>query len=110
DLEAALNQVDGDRELLLEIIGLYFEERSGLMAGVQHSIERRDSDALERAAHKLKGSVGNFEARPAYEAAYRLEALGRQREWTDIDTGWAALESEIARLDHALTAFQEENR
>ena len=38
---------------------------------------RLDLPAVERAAHSLKGSAGNFGYAPAFEAALQLEQLGR---------------------------------
>ena len=47
--------------------------------------DRRDGQALERAAHKLKGSVGNFGAHEAFDGALRLEAMGREADFAHSD-------------------------
>jgi HPt (histidine-containing phosphotransfer) domain-containing protein len=61
--------------------------------------------ALERAAHKLKGSLGIFEARNACAAARRLEELGRAGDLDEAATAIQALDDETARLTPALNVF-----
>ena len=39
-----------------------------------------DASGIERAAHKLKGSVGNFAAQPAFEAASKIGSSGQGRQ------------------------------
>ena len=109
DLQAALDRVDGDRALLREIVQIFFEDASGRMVEIQEAIARQDGPALERAAHTLKGSVGNFGAQYVYEAAVALEKKGRSRDFTGIDTLYARLKEEMARFEHALAPFGEES-
>ena len=70
--------------------------------------ERGDGKALERAAHKLKGSMGSFGAARAAEAALRLEIMGRDGEFAQVEEAGADLEHEVARLREALTTFIKE--
>ena len=110
DRAATLDRVDGNRELLQELIELFFDEIPGLLATIQETITRYDSKALERAAHTLKGAVGNFSAQGAYAAALRVEMMGRSGDLTQVAAAYAELEYEVARLGEALTALREENR
>jgi HPt (histidine-containing phosphotransfer) domain-containing protein len=103
-----LARVEGDRGLLREIIGLFFDETPGLLSAIQESIARRDTKALECAAHTLKGSVGNFGAKGAYDAALRLEVIGRRGDFANAEEAYAQLEAEIARLEGVLAALREE--
>jgi HPt (histidine-containing phosphotransfer) domain-containing protein len=65
--------------------------REAVMAG--------DASGIERTAHKLKGSVGNFAAQPAFEAALKLEILGRDGRLSEAEPAFAQLENEIVRLE-----------
>jgi CheY-like chemotaxis protein len=107
--ETALEQTQDDRELLMEIIDLFLDELPRLTTLLRDALARRDSHALERAAHKLKGSVASFGARRAYDAALRLEVIGREDRLADADAALAELEGETARLRTALEMFREEN-
>src|SRR5688572_8557274 len=77
DVDAVLERVGGDDELLREIIDIFLEEYPGLVADIVSSLQNRDGHALERSAHTLKGSVSNFGARAAARAAHDLELMGR---------------------------------
>jgi len=105
DPEAALARVEGDRELLHEIIGLFLDEAPVRMGEIRVAISDRNGNALERAAHSLKGSVGYFNAPRAYEAALRLESIGRDGDWADVESAGAALEQALTRVMQALTAL-----
>ena len=64
----------------------------------------RDPQALQQAAHALKGSIANFAARDAVEAALKLEMMGRRRELSGVEDAYLGLKKEIRRLQRALAA------
>ncbi len=107
DEHVALARVEGDRELLQELIGLFFDGTPGLLAEIQGSIEHRDANSLMQAAHTLKGAVGNFGAKVAFDAALRLELMGRGGDFTNAEELYAELTKEVARLERALAAFRQ---
>jgi PAS domain S-box-containing protein len=102
DREKALERVCGDEALLAEIAAIFVEEYPDLMRQIQSAVERRDADALAPLAHTLKGSIGNFCAPKAFDAALRLEKMGKSDDLTDIDKAWANLEMEVERVKDAL--------
>ncbi len=57
-----------------------------------------DPREIERAAHRVKGSLLVMAAGPAAEVALALEALGRSGETADAGSTLARLEQEIDRL------------
>ncbi len=46
--------------------------------------------------------MGNFAAQPAFEAALKLEILGRGAALSEAKPAYAALENEIKRLQSAM--------
>jgi two-component system, sensor histidine kinase and response regulator len=108
DLAAALVRVEGDGELLRKMISLFFAQAQKLLPEIRSAGERGDGKALERFAHKLKGSMGSFGAGRASEAALRLEIMGRNGNFARAEESLADLEREVARLREALTPFTEE--
>jgi two-component system sensor histidine kinase/response regulator len=106
DIDDVLERVGGDQELLREIIGIFLEEYPALFADIGSSVEKCDARALERSAHTLKGSVSNFGARSATQAAHELELMGRcndfQRAMGTVDM----LKGELAALHSALSRLQ----
>jgi HPt (histidine-containing phosphotransfer) domain-containing protein len=98
----ALERVDGDLELMKELVGLFLDECPQRMAEIREALGHKDAMTLQRAAHTLKGSVGNFAAGEAVEAAQRLEAIGRAQDWRRAEEAWTALNEAIDRLKPAL--------
>jgi two-component system, sensor histidine kinase and response regulator len=102
DTAAALTHVEGDVQLLKDLIALFLEELPEMMANLGAAVRAADSGAIERAAHKLKGSVGNFAARPAFTAALNLEILGREGRLPETGAAWDELTTEVMRLQSAM--------
>ena len=102
DLQEALDRVDGDRDLLSEIAGLFLADVDEMMDVVRKAVEAKDGPALHRAAHRLKGSVVTFAAAPAADAALALELLGRDGQVEAAGEALTRLETEIPRLVDAL--------
>ena len=103
DMNVALDRVGGDEEILKEIAELFVEDAPSLMADIQQAIQANDTGALERAAHTMKGSVANFGAEAAVEAAMRLETMGRESNLADMETVFAVLEEAINDVVEALS-------
>jgi two-component system, sensor histidine kinase and response regulator len=105
DHEALLAGVDGNRRLLCELVSVFLEDSPKQIAQIQEAIRRGDSKELARAAHTLKGSIGNFAAKRAFAAAQRLEATSRSGDLRTVDDEFAALEVELTVLDTELRKF-----
>jgi two-component system, sensor histidine kinase and response regulator len=110
DRAALLARVEGDVELLLEIVELFLTDSSHQLAQIRDSAARRDAKALEKAAHGLKGALGNFSVQAAYDAALRLEMIGRSGDLNKAGEALISLEEEIERLRSALEALTKECR
>ena len=99
DIAEALEIAGGDKAFLKELAGLFFENLPGYVAKIREAISREDSGALEGAAHELKGSVGNFAAKRAHNAAYQLEVAGRERTLEDTGQRLTELVEELSSLE-----------
>ena len=105
DPEALLEHVQGDRELLAEIIRLFRDETPALLRSLREAVERGDSSAISRASHTLKGSLGNFSSGPAYQTAKKMDELARTGDAAAAGEMLPALEMEVGRLQSALEPF-----
>jgi HPt (histidine-containing phosphotransfer) domain-containing protein len=90
--------VDGNLRLLRELVRLFLADYPQRLAEINEATRRGDAEALRIAAHTLKGSIGNFAAKKAFEAAQRLETMGRERNLANAAEACMTLESELARL------------
>jgi HPt (histidine-containing phosphotransfer) domain-containing protein len=105
DREVALTRVGGDAELLREIAVLFLENYEAWLGELREAANRRDAGLIQNTAHGLKGSVANFGAKSAFEAALRLETLGRTQDLEDVPSSLAALEAALAALRPELEAL-----
>jgi len=109
DAEQAARSVSGDSELLKEIVALFMQDSAEFLAKIRQAVDACSPENLERAAHSLKGSVGNFGAAPAFDAAARLETIGRDGQMDQAPSAMAALAKEMDRLTPALKALVQED-
>jgi HPt (histidine-containing phosphotransfer) domain-containing protein len=100
-----LDRVDGDIELLLELIDIFREDSSRLISEIRAAVSREDAARIEHNAHSLKGSVGNFGAATAYSAAAKLEAVGGAGDLSEAGRAFGVLETEIDRVRNALATY-----
>ncbi|QDU39346.1 Aerobic respiration control sensor protein ArcB [Maioricimonas rarisocia] len=84
--EATEQQVEADRlvarfaddpEFLLELGGLFADQCTDNLRLIREAVVTGDLPAVERAAHKIKGSLTVFGFEPASEAALSLELAAR---------------------------------
>ncbi len=99
---AALERAGGDESFLAELVGLFLKDCPRLLGEIRAALERQDAVGLKRAAHTLKGSAGNFEARAVCEAARALEEVGKSGGLNTAPAIFARLEHEAQRLAEAL--------
>ena len=81
-----------------EVVGMFLEECPKLMKGIRQAFAQQDASALERAAHALKGSLGDMVAFQAFDAARNFEQMAREGNLGNTGAGLAILESAIDRL------------
>lgn len=77
DPESLWNRVDGDLGLLRELVELFAAEVPGMLARIEAAIKDGSASELEKASHKIKGSVLQFSAHAAVAIALELEENGR---------------------------------
>ncbi|MFS8069533.1 MAG: response regulator, partial [Byssovorax sp.] len=75
NLTEALSRVDGDEDLLKELIEVFAEEYPAWIADLRASVAAADAPWVRRAAHTIKGAVDNCGAGSAFDAAFRLERM-----------------------------------
>jgi HPt (histidine-containing phosphotransfer) domain-containing protein len=69
--------LDGDPDLLNELIDLFLNDAPALMSTLHEAVERQDAESLTQTAHSLKGSASNLGARGMAAVCANLERRGR---------------------------------
>jgi len=78
DLAEAMDNMDGDAELLQEIVGIFLETASEQLDSIAEGIASQDIEKVGIQSHAMKGGASNFCARKFVASAARLEELMRQ--------------------------------
>ena len=105
DNDAALRHVEGDRDLLDEIIRIFADQCPRTMFEIQNAIRAADLSVLERAAHSLKGAASNLCADGVTQSAAELEESARSGDSSRSREQFQALEGEVEKLLRELEAF-----
>jgi HPt (histidine-containing phosphotransfer) domain-containing protein len=102
-------RLDNDIELFRELAELFMEDSTSLMQKIQDSIDSSDHIQLRKSAHTIKGSVSNFSAQKAYDAAFNLESIGKNEELDRAESAFEELKGEIKNLKEAMKLLMDEN-
>jgi signal transduction histidine kinase/CheY-like chemotaxis protein/HPt (histidine-containing phosphotransfer) domain-containing protein len=77
DANKMLSNIGGDVELFNQLVRLFLDRHGSMLLDIDTAVSQRDSVALERAAHSMKGTAGNLCAPDVVLLAGQLEAVGR---------------------------------
>ncbi|HWF39005.1 MAG TPA: response regulator [Candidatus Acidoferrales bacterium] len=98
DVQAALSRMEGDRELLEEIVHLFAQECPRTLEEIAGALQANDAALLERLAHTLKGSSANISATALCHTALALEMQARSGDLSKARDAVESLEEELQRL------------
>jgi len=107
DYQQARARTAEDEVLLREIVRIFLQESPGLLERIEQGLAERDGDALERAAHSLKGQIRCLAAPEALSAAEKLEESARAHDFSAAAAALPELDAAMARLDSQLRKFCE---
>src|SRR5205823_1591199 len=108
DRAAVLDRVDGDLDLLRELVAQFLADYPRQLTELWERIARHDTRGVELAAHGLRGAIDNFSAQEASAAALRVEIIARDGDLTRAGEAYTALEQALQRLHPALAALGQE--
>jgi CheY-like chemotaxis protein/HPt (histidine-containing phosphotransfer) domain-containing protein len=105
DKARALKYVDGDENLLRELVQLFLDDCPRLLIDLRNAIAQQDAATLQRVAHTIKGAVANFGDRSAGETARQLETMGKNQNLNSASDACTALEYRIEKIRPVLTGW-----
>ena len=102
-------RLDGDMDLFRELADLFIEDSEKLLGSIKEAIDEKDQEKLRKYAHTIKGSVSNFSAPEAYDAAFSLESMGRSGDISGAEDGYKLLLNKIQLVREAMTLLMKES-
>ena len=100
-----VSRLHGDKELAAEIVRLFAEECPVLLQRIRTALEQRDSAAVRRAAHTLKGAASTAAAVGVTEAAALLEVLAAEGDLDALEGAWLRVNTEASAFQTARINF-----
>ncbi len=80
-----LERIDGDVDLLKEVIEIFLEDTPRLLADLFAAIRRGDAGAVERAAHTLKGATANISAKRLYALSHQVQQAAKNGDAASLE-------------------------
>jgi two-component system, sensor histidine kinase and response regulator len=105
NLQQALETLDGNRQLLGELVAIFREECPKLRAEIETALVAQDLPTLRRATHTLKGSLAHLSAESARATAEKMELSARQQNLQAAGELWPGLQAQLDRLSPILEEF-----
>jgi len=103
DFAAALDRVEGDRDLLAELVRLFVQQCPAALQEMRQALRNGDAHLLERLAHTMKGSSASLGANRVSQAALVLEMRSRS---AALQNAGELIDSLQAELDRALPELE----
>jgi HPt (histidine-containing phosphotransfer) domain-containing protein len=107
DKDEALEIIQDDEEFLKELVEMFITDLPEQISRIKGAVDGRDSEALRKSAHDLKGAVANFGKRAVFKTALELEMMGKENKLDDAEKTYSALVKNIEHLEKALRVFIE---
>lgn len=98
DLEEAVREFGGNRELVNTVIGKFLDKAESQIQLLKKALEKQDSETLRKEAHKIRGGASNLTAMQLAMAAERLETLAQSGKLDEAAEQLVQLEKEFDRL------------
>ena len=102
---AFLEGLGNDVDLARKLVDIFLSDSDRLLSDISTAIANEDAETLRRATHTLRGSVGNFPAGGARDAASRMELIGFDADFEAARGVFPILEREVERLKSLLPAL-----
>jgi len=106
DPEKARARLGGDEQFLYEIIDLFLEENPKQLAELKQALSESNAEAVERAAHTLKGELSCLEIPIATRHARELEERACKGHHEEAAQMLEILEDEILAASRAMREFR----
>ncbi|MDZ7833106.1 MAG: Hpt domain-containing protein [Desulfobacterales bacterium] len=100
-----MERVDGDDELIREVLEIFLEDTPRTLEALKTGISDQSPEAVAKAAHTLKGASANIAANRLRDHAHQLELKAKSGELADAGGIYAELEAEYAALKNHLNKY-----
>ena len=101
----ALENMEGDEQLYLEIALLVADDLKQSLANLDTAMSGQQFQVVQRIAHTLKSAADNIGATPCRQAANTVEQLARTDRWEELPAAVAQLQLQATVLSVTLSQY-----
>jgi HPt (histidine-containing phosphotransfer) domain-containing protein len=109
DPDEVLEQIGGDKDLLVDIINIFIDTYPEDLKTLQESIEEGDTETIRKNAHRMKGSVSNFGKYRAFESAKSIEDLAKEGNLSKMPEMYNELATNLTDLENEVIKYRDEH-
>jgi two-component system, sensor histidine kinase and response regulator len=102
DEESLLEECDNDKALLSRMVEIFDRDARERLPRLREAVRAGTAEAVKQEAHALKGGIGTFYAKAAYDTAYALEKMGADGNLSNAQATLQTLESQLQSLRQKL--------
>jgi HPt (histidine-containing phosphotransfer) domain-containing protein len=95
DMSIITRNFDGDLEFFKEIFQIFLETYPNQIETIRRMILENNPESVEKAAHRLAGSLTNFNVSEIKETALKLEKMGKKKRLQGAKKQLSRLELQI---------------
>jgi len=108
DLQEALERVQDDKELLLELFDIFQEDYIEKRKILDEKSKENNFEDLKNIAHSLKGASSNISAKKVYASFSQLEIIAPEGEVEKINGLLGKIDVEYEELSKCIVKLKEE--
>jgi signal transduction histidine kinase/CheY-like chemotaxis protein/ligand-binding sensor domain-containing protein len=97
-MEQTLEKLGGDEKLLQEVLEIFLEEAPKHVSALQIALDQGSGEAVERAAHSLKGELSYLSMSELSSSALDLEEMGRKSDLEGVSRLLPRFEVDVSQL------------
>jgi HPt (histidine-containing phosphotransfer) domain-containing protein len=105
DYDDFLDRIDGDVDLLKEVIEIFLKDTPGILANLYSGIKSGDTEAVERAAHTLKGATANISAKRLQQLSHHVQLMLKKDDAASLESLIGDFEENFKKLNRVLRGY-----
>jgi HPt (histidine-containing phosphotransfer) domain-containing protein len=102
DYDDFLERMDGDMDLLKEVVEIFLEDAPNLVSALRLAVRNGNAEAMERAAHTLKGAAANISAKRLQQLSNIMQEMIKKHQVAQMERLFGDIEIHYKVLDRVL--------
>jgi HPt (histidine-containing phosphotransfer) domain-containing protein len=106
DLNELKEIMDNDMELIHDCFSDFINDMPQIYEEIKKAVLEKNAQELDASAHKLKGTLRYLAADAAANAAYDIEAAGKENKLKNLDDKLETLKTECKKVTDYINNFK----